>query len=67
VDDMQTIKCCVCGELFGIDEATSVVLHRTQQIFYCPFGHTQHFTEREVEDPPEAEIIPFKIIDGDKE
>ncbi len=66
---MINVKCCVCDETFGVQEETVIVLERTGQTFYCPFGHKQHFPKRhysKVEDPS-AEVIPFKIIDGDKD
>lgn len=40
-----TIKCCQCGEEFGLQQATHDTLRRSSANFHCPFGHKQHFPQ----------------------
>jgi hypothetical protein len=65
---MTEVNCCVCGESFWLQEATEVLLHRSQATFYCPFGHGQHFNEVKVDDPPDdgENVVTFELIDGGK-
>lgn len=40
---LVSCKCCRCGEVFGLDQATEAALRRSTQSFHCPWGHSQHF------------------------
>ncbi len=38
-EELSSVVCCVCGERFGLDEATATVLVRSGASVYCPWGH----------------------------
>lgn len=40
---MRTEECCNCGVLFAITEETYKRLRKSQEWFYCPNGHSQHY------------------------
>lgn len=46
---MRTITCCQCSEPFGMSDEAYTVLKRSSQLFYCTYGHAQHFTQGETE------------------
>jgi hypothetical protein len=37
--DEEWFNCNVCGEAFGLQPETVAVLRRSEQVFYCPWGH----------------------------
>ena len=37
-------QCCVCGVAFGIDEGLKRNRRADHRWFYCPNGHSQHYT-----------------------
>lgn len=43
---LEAISCCHigCGIVFGIEASYREELKRTHGSFYCPNGHSQHFT-----------------------
>lgn len=50
--------------MFVPDDLYSAALHSTAISFYCPYGHSQSFTEVAKEEPPidpkGDNVIPFK-------
>lgn len=38
-----TVKCCACGEQFGMAQGSYDTLTKSCATFHCPFGHAQHF------------------------
>jgi hypothetical protein len=38
-------KCCVCGTAFYMDETLYFNRKKDGQLFWCPNGHEQHYTE----------------------
>lgn len=43
------IDCCQCGMLFAMTEQFQSRRHTDGQSFYCPAGHSQRYTETELE------------------
>jgi len=41
---MEQITCCICHVIFYITEAHKRSLLDSHDVFYCPAGHSQHFT-----------------------
>lgn len=64
--DWKEITCCNCGVLFAVAEAHQKNLYDTGKLFYCPNGHSQHYSkpvklqleekEKELEDT-KAELL----------
>ena len=48
-------ECCVCGTPFAIESTLCASLKRTQDWFYCPNGHQQHYAKSTEEKLREAE------------
>jgi hypothetical protein len=47
---LTTIACCQCGIIFGLPASLEESLRKSHDWFFCPAGHTQHFTgESDVE------------------
>ena len=46
---LETEECCACGVLFAMPASLRQKLSREGGTFYCPNGHSQHYTEPEVE------------------
>lgn len=42
--ELKTTTCCVCGTPFAIDAYLYGKLFENHNDFYCPNGHSQHFT-----------------------
>lgn len=42
------VHCCECSCLFGIDDGLNRRRHEDGQLFYCPNGHPQRYSESEV-------------------
>ena len=42
--ELQTIECCDCGIIFAMPEEFYKVRLSRKDSFYCPAGHSQHFT-----------------------
>ena len=38
--------CCTCGIGFGIESNHHAMLKREKKTFYCPNGHSQHYTAK---------------------
>lgn len=49
---LETITCCNCGVDFAVPSELHAALLRTHRQFYCPNGHSQHFTG----EPGEVEL-----------
>jgi len=47
---IDTVECCNCGVTFGLPASLLKALREDpSRYFYCPNGHSQHFTTNEVE------------------
>ena len=46
---MVTEHCCSCGTLFAFTEQFKAERKKTGASWYCPNGHSQHYTESTVE------------------
>lgn len=42
--EMETIVCCICNQPFGVLSRVTERLREYHNDFYCPAGHSQHFT-----------------------
>ncbi len=42
--EFTVVECCVCGSIFQISTSLDKELLRTHKAFYCPAGHSQHYT-----------------------
>jgi hypothetical protein len=45
VDTYTIITCCKCHCTFGMSSGVYNSRKKDGEIFYCPMGHSQHFTE----------------------
>lgn len=46
---LQTITCCNCGMTFAVPPSWRQQRIDDKAWWYCPNGHTQHFTESEID------------------
>lgn len=46
--DLETEDCCNCGVMFAMPASMRRRLQERGGSFYCPNGHSQHYTETEV-------------------
>lgn len=46
---LEVEECCNCGTLFAMQASLRKRLRETGEWFYCPNGHRQHYTEREID------------------
>lgn len=44
---LKPVTCCECGVSFGMPEAMRNKRREDGQLFHCPNGHSQHYTETE--------------------
>lgn len=42
---LESITCYSCGTVFAVTDSLARKLHDTGSTFYCPNGHSQHFTK----------------------
>lgn len=42
---METIVCCQCAIPFGVPSEYRTNLRRSQELFYCPDGHSQSYSK----------------------
>ena len=49
-------SCCSCGVIFGIENYHNEELRKSHQGFYCPNGHSQHYTAKSA-----AEILQDEL------
>lgn len=45
---MVTVTCCSCDEVFQMTESRNRALRTTGDVFTCPNGHRQHYTDSEL-------------------
>lgn len=45
----ETIECCECGVIWAVLDDYKRNMHKTKQLFYCPNGHSQSYTESTAE------------------
>lgn len=43
---LTTVRCYNCGVLFGIESGRRQELIESHDLFWCPNGHSQHYTEQ---------------------
>lgn len=41
---LSTVTCCKCGVMFAMPEEWQVKFRQNHEHFYCPAGHSQHYT-----------------------
>jgi hypothetical protein len=46
---LESIDCCKCGVTFAFPSSLMRRLRASGESFFCPTGHSQHFTESEAE------------------
>jgi len=46
---INTVKCCECGIVFGLEADYQARLRSNGQTFYCPNGHSQRYGESEAD------------------
>lgn len=51
----EEVTCCECGMTFGMESSFYKRKLVEQKTFYCPAGHSQHFTGQTEEDRLKAE------------
>ena len=44
-----TVDCCVCGVVFAVAKELDASWRANKLSFYCPNGHSQSYTESEVD------------------
>lgn len=60
-ENLKNAECAVCGCIFGVPIALhEAAKHSSNIIFYCPFGHGLHFTEKNVKENKQKENIQEK-------
>lgn len=59
---LEPVSCFHCGTWFGIDSHLRAELLRTHRTFYCPSGHTQHYTGE-----PEEKVLKRWLESRDAE
>jgi len=40
---IQSVRCCECGLLFGMESGFLAGRQRDHGVFYCPSGHSQYY------------------------
>ena len=48
-ETLETEQCCNCGIWFAIPQAVQKRLLENGALFYCPNGHSQHYTKTEIQ------------------
>ena len=59
METFTKIECCNCGVIWGVSPQLQQNWRRTKNIFFCPNGHSQSYTEST------ADILRKRIIDKD--
>jgi len=59
--DLESITCCACGLVFGVETKYKAVLRQTGKAFYCPNGCAQHYTENPLK--AENERLGILVVD----
>lgn len=53
---LSRITCCSCGMVFAVDSGWGSQRRNDHAWFYCPNGHSQHFTAKSAEERVRAEL-----------
>jgi hypothetical protein len=55
-------ECCSCGMVFALPHAMQLRLKKSHEWFYCPAGHTQHYTGQSDAEKAQAEAEKYKRL-----